>query len=149
MQPPAQELVARDLHDQTWTFRHIYRGNFFTSFRSFCLFFCLEVWILIFSYLVSIFPYVNGFRTTKKTPADNWLECLCQFQKTCSRWRCLIHKVWQDQLQSRVLYKSFRVTENKVCVIEMKSHNFCLVHGVLIDSSRHYHHQSYPVTACT
>lgn len=27
MQPPAQELVARDLHDNTWTFRHIYRGN--------------------------------------------------------------------------------------------------------------------------
>lgn len=27
MQPPAQEIVARDLHDQTWTFRHIYRGQ--------------------------------------------------------------------------------------------------------------------------
>uniref|UniRef100_A0A3Q7HC54 Uncharacterized protein n=1 Tax=Solanum lycopersicum TaxID=4081 RepID=A0A3Q7HC54_SOLLC len=27
MQPPAQELMARDLHDQTWTFRHIYRGQ--------------------------------------------------------------------------------------------------------------------------
>ncbi|KAJ6957602.1 hypothetical protein NC653_039537 [Populus alba x Populus x berolinensis] len=27
MQPPAQELVARDLHDNTWTFRHIYRGQ--------------------------------------------------------------------------------------------------------------------------
>lgn len=26
MQPPAQELVARDLHETTWTFRHIYRG---------------------------------------------------------------------------------------------------------------------------
>lgn len=26
MQPPAQELVARDLHDNIWTFRHIYRG---------------------------------------------------------------------------------------------------------------------------
>ncbi|GMN53562.1 hypothetical protein TIFTF001_022703 [Ficus carica] len=26
MQPPAQELVARDLHDNVWTFRHIYRG---------------------------------------------------------------------------------------------------------------------------
>lgn len=29
MQPPAQELSARDLHDNSWTFRHIYRGNFF------------------------------------------------------------------------------------------------------------------------
>ncbi|XP_044481309.1 auxin response factor 19-like [Mangifera indica] len=26
MQPPAQEIVARDLHETTWTFRHIYRG---------------------------------------------------------------------------------------------------------------------------
>ncbi|EPS72300.1 hypothetical protein M569_02457, partial [Genlisea aurea] len=25
LQPPAQELVARDLHDNVWTFRHIYR----------------------------------------------------------------------------------------------------------------------------
>ncbi|KAK7265469.1 hypothetical protein RJT34_33089 [Clitoria ternatea] len=27
MQPPAQELVAKDLHDNTWSFRHIYRGQ--------------------------------------------------------------------------------------------------------------------------
>ncbi|KAE8675057.1 Auxin response factor 16 [Hibiscus syriacus] len=27
MQPPCQELVARDLHENTWTFRHIYRGQ--------------------------------------------------------------------------------------------------------------------------
>ncbi|KAE8654629.1 Auxin response factor 7 [Hibiscus syriacus] len=27
MQLPAQELVARDLHEKTWTFRHIYRGQ--------------------------------------------------------------------------------------------------------------------------
>ncbi|KAJ0800512.1 putative transcription factor ARF family [Helianthus annuus] len=27
MQPPAQELIARDLHDTQWTFRHIYRGQ--------------------------------------------------------------------------------------------------------------------------
>ncbi|XP_020520669.1 auxin response factor 5 isoform X2 [Amborella trichopoda] len=27
MQPPAQEIVARDLHDNLWTFRHIYRGQ--------------------------------------------------------------------------------------------------------------------------
>ncbi|KAL0391907.1 UNVERIFIED_CONTAM: Auxin response factor 5 [Sesamum radiatum] len=26
-QPPTQELVVRDLHDNTWTFRHIYRGQ--------------------------------------------------------------------------------------------------------------------------
>ncbi|KAH9616755.1 hypothetical protein KSS87_012671 [Heliosperma pusillum] len=27
MQPPCQELVAKDLHSQAWTFRHIYRGQ--------------------------------------------------------------------------------------------------------------------------
>ncbi|KAK7358466.1 hypothetical protein VNO77_00394 [Canavalia gladiata] len=27
VQPPAQELVARDLHDNVWRFRHIYRGK--------------------------------------------------------------------------------------------------------------------------
>ncbi|KAJ1269183.1 hypothetical protein BS78_07G190800 [Paspalum vaginatum] len=27
MQPPAQELQAKDLHDSIWTFRHIYRGQ--------------------------------------------------------------------------------------------------------------------------
>ncbi|KAJ1698660.1 hypothetical protein LUZ63_007172 [Rhynchospora breviuscula] len=27
MQPPAQELVAKDLHDASWKFRHIYRGQ--------------------------------------------------------------------------------------------------------------------------
>lgn len=27
VQPPAQELQARDLHDAIWTFRHIYRGQ--------------------------------------------------------------------------------------------------------------------------
>ncbi|CAO2817698.1 unnamed protein product [Amaranthus hypochondriacus] len=27
MQPPFQELIVKDLHDNTWTFRHIYRGQ--------------------------------------------------------------------------------------------------------------------------
>ncbi|CAL5029476.1 unnamed protein product [Urochloa decumbens] len=27
MQPPNQELIVRDLHDNLWTFRHIYRGQ--------------------------------------------------------------------------------------------------------------------------
>ncbi|XP_073275773.1 auxin response factor 5-like [Primulina huaijiensis] len=27
VQPPTQELVVRDLHENTWTFRHIYRGQ--------------------------------------------------------------------------------------------------------------------------
>jgi len=27
-QPPVQELVARDLHDNEWKFRHIFRGMY-------------------------------------------------------------------------------------------------------------------------
>jgi hypothetical protein len=27
LQPPAQELIARDLHDVEWKFRHIFRGQ--------------------------------------------------------------------------------------------------------------------------
>ncbi|KAM0908067.1 hypothetical protein ACQ4PT_015700 [Festuca glaucescens] len=39
LQPPAQELQARDLHDTIWTFRHIFRGKkstliFYDSFSS-------------------------------------------------------------------------------------------------------------------
>jgi hypothetical protein len=28
LQPPAQELIARELHDNEWKFRHIFRGSF-------------------------------------------------------------------------------------------------------------------------
>lgn len=35
MQPPAQELVARDLHDTVWTFRHIFRGKLICYFHFF------------------------------------------------------------------------------------------------------------------
>lgn len=35
--PPAQELIAKDLHGNEWKFRHIFRGDFsktnFSSFR--------------------------------------------------------------------------------------------------------------------
>lgn len=27
-QPPAQELIAKDLHGNEWKFRHIFRGEF-------------------------------------------------------------------------------------------------------------------------
>lgn len=32
MQPPAQQIVAKDLHDNVWTFRHIYRGELIQYF---------------------------------------------------------------------------------------------------------------------
>lgn len=35
MQPPTQELVAKDLHDNTWAFRHIYRGIATLTYSSF------------------------------------------------------------------------------------------------------------------
>lgn len=41
MQPPTQELVVRDLHENTWTFRHIYRGE--DSYYIFILEFFLSV----------------------------------------------------------------------------------------------------------
>lgn len=39
-QPPAQELIARDLHDVEWKFRHIFRGKdlFLCCFNSY--YFC-------------------------------------------------------------------------------------------------------------
>jgi hypothetical protein len=38
-QPPAQELIARDLHDVEWKFRHIFRGKNLTPFlRSYYLY---------------------------------------------------------------------------------------------------------------
>jgi len=38
-QPPAQELIARDLHDVEWKFRHIFRGKvlFLCCFNSYYL----------------------------------------------------------------------------------------------------------------
>lgn len=54
-QPPAQELIARDLHDNEWKFRHIFRGEFyFTDTNWFCI--CL----IILSYfgLQSVFLFV-------------------------------------------------------------------------------------------
>ncbi|KAG8373562.1 hypothetical protein BUALT_Bualt11G0037400 [Buddleja alternifolia] len=36
--PPAQELIARDLHDVEWKFRHIFRGKFLKFFN-------LQSWI--------------------------------------------------------------------------------------------------------
>lgn len=34
LQPPAQELIARDLHDNEWKFRHIFRGEFCQKYDS-------------------------------------------------------------------------------------------------------------------
>ncbi|XP_057740842.1 auxin response factor 5-like [Arachis stenosperma] len=39
IQPPIQELVVGDLHDNTWTFRHIYRGG-----GPFSVQLCLLLW---------------------------------------------------------------------------------------------------------
>lgn len=41
-QPPAQELIARDLHDNEWKFRHIFRGKY-GLFRRLFLICCYSV----------------------------------------------------------------------------------------------------------
>jgi hypothetical protein len=46
MQPPAQEIQARDLHDNIWTFRHIYRGKI-SSIKD--ILFCRNILILVMS----------------------------------------------------------------------------------------------------
>lgn len=42
-QPPAQELIARDLHDVEWKFRHIFRGKFEPLFST-CSYFSTGGW---------------------------------------------------------------------------------------------------------
>jgi hypothetical protein len=44
MQPPNQELIVRDLHDNVWTFRHIYRGMTISSLKLFMLIFVIMCW---------------------------------------------------------------------------------------------------------
>lgn len=46
MQPPAQELGARDLHDSSWTFRHIYRGM--DPFSTFILSLCPSHFVCLY-----------------------------------------------------------------------------------------------------
>lgn len=67
MQPPCQELVAKDIHDNTWTFRHIFRG--FILFLTDSLAFVIR--FLGFGFVIY---YI---RSTKKASANHRLECVC------------------------------------------------------------------------
>jgi hypothetical protein len=51
MQPPNQDLIVRDLHDNMWTFRHIYRGRV----QHYLTWFPLSSWIKTAGYLGSLF----------------------------------------------------------------------------------------------
>lgn len=57
MQPPAQELVARDLHDNVWTFRHIYRGIVLDSSQSKQNFQirCFSLFVFVFNMSICVF----------------------------------------------------------------------------------------------
>ena len=78
-QPPTQELVVRDLHENTWTFRHIYRGKALI---------CLSLY-----YIQLILSSVVGciLRAAKETSPDNRMEFVCWLKETES-WRfCFVH----------------------------------------------------------
>jgi hypothetical protein len=51
MQPSNQELVVRDLHDNMWTFRHIYRGRV----RHNLIWFSLSSWIKTAAYILDLY----------------------------------------------------------------------------------------------
>jgi hypothetical protein len=62
MQPPAQEIQARDLHDNVWTFRHIYRGKQFQhSGNHSCKMDCVYINILIYNCCDSVLHMVSAF----------------------------------------------------------------------------------------
>jgi len=66
MQPPAQELVAKDLHDNTWPFRHIYRGIVALTYLLFIAIFLKYMSPLKSSALYCRFSGANHFGLTKK-----------------------------------------------------------------------------------
>lgn len=101
MQPPCQELTAKDLHDQTWTFRHIYRG-ISIQIPSFCLIKYYSIFIIQnapkkYAYNGSLCFFFD-FRSTKKAPSNNRLECVCEFKETYSRRRRAFHKVCEHYI---------------------------------------------------
>ena len=78
-QPPTQELVVRDLHENTWTFRHIYRGKALI---------CLSLYYiqLLLSSVVCI------LRAAKEASPNNRMEFVCWLKETES-WRfCFVHQ---------------------------------------------------------
>lgn len=103
MQPPTQELVVRDLHENTWTFRHIYRGKaalniylFFqilvSSLSTTC---CHRIYVLL-KFLIHHIAATTGFvlfivafsfifhlyRAAKAAPSHNWVEFICWCKET-------------------------------------------------------------------
>ena len=78
MQPPFQELVVRDLHDNTWTFRHIYRGKHTVELYK------AQGMPLLYKYNLGIFEY-SLFRAAEAAPSYNWLEYV-RWSKAASSW---------------------------------------------------------------
>ncbi|OEL32726.1 Auxin response factor 12 [Dichanthelium oligosanthes] len=76
-QPPAQELIARDIHDVEWKFRHIFRGKFEKIWRLCILnlfsFFLVENLTLL-SYQLLFIPFFYLL----KTYSQNISKCACK-----------------------------------------------------------------------
>lgn len=75
MQPPAQEIVARDLHDTVWTFRHIFRGKLI-QLSSFLLD-AIELTVDKCIHEHFNFFKIWQYRTTKAALAYKWMESFC------------------------------------------------------------------------
>lgn len=59
LQPPAQELIARDLHDVEWKFRHIFRGNS-CNIAFNCRNKCLRFYLLMIFNFSSTFSLISS-----------------------------------------------------------------------------------------
>jgi hypothetical protein len=170
-QPPAQELIARDLHDQEWHFRHIYRGeqclNLFllwiTAGKPVCnlvgnfSFFSVCVQHTRSNEKFWSIPFLCFCRPTPQASSHYWVECICECQETASGRLCSVHTV-TDCLSSH-LCNYFGVCFVCFCPghvhtdlltgnTGMTKVSYCWELDVLTDSKWLCHHQYCPVIAC-
>lgn len=88
-QPPAQELIARDLHDNEWKFRHIFRGKYVLFSRLFsisCYYFHC------FSFRISILQISYSCFNVEVRPASE--------QLLTTRWLKMLKSWWIEQYMS-------------------------------------------------
>lgn len=81
MQPPNQELIVRDLQDNLWTFRHIYRGRVKHYSTCFCLVHGYIMVGVLGPFLLEVSSFAAPCRTAKATSSNNWMEPLCWGEK--------------------------------------------------------------------
>lgn len=113
MNPPCQELVAKDLHGKEWSFRHIYRGMTILDFTRFCMLSLIYfIWslrsstakfsqfhLLAFRFkqghlaIVFLNMFFGLYRSSTQAPLDNRLECFCKSKEACCWGYCDIPPV--------------------------------------------------------